>query len=123
MSDTLWRDMGMMSAGLETIAGASGGSLARVVAAPTSRWIGCCAKRPRRTCLAWSLSRADRDGRAHRIAVKVKLPGVEVRSRREVLLPQAAAPTSPEEALAELLQSPRVADGPAGACVDSYHGR
>ncbi len=110
VSDTLWRDMGMMSAGLETIAGASGGSLARIVAGADAAFDCVLRETSAVYLLGVEPGETERDGRAHRIAVKVKLPGVEVRSRREVLLPKAAAPpASPEEALAEALQSPRVA--------------
>jgi len=110
MSDTLFRDLGMMSAGLETIAGASGGSLARVVAGADFAFD----RVLRETTAAYLLGveplEGDRDGRTHRIGVKVDVPRAEVRSRREVVLPVAVAAkaATPEEALGRAFGSSRL---------------
>lgn len=109
ISDTLFRDLGMMSSGLETMAGASGGSLARVVAGADFAFD----RVLRETTAAYLLGveplERDRDGKPHRLNVKVKIPGAEVRSRREVILPVAAAPkaATPEEALGRAYGSGR----------------
>jgi len=88
ISDTLTRDLSIMSGGLETIAGASGGSLVRIVAGADFAF----ERVERETSAAYLLGveplEGDRDGKAHRIGVKVRVPGAEVRSRRETLLPK-----------------------------------
>ena len=110
ISDTLFRDLGMMSSGLETIAGASGGSLARVVAGADFAFD----RVLRETTAAYLLGveplEGDRDGRTHRINVKVRVSGADVRSRREVLLPVAVAAkaATPEEALGRAYGSSRL---------------
>jgi VWFA-related protein len=110
VSDTLFRDLSMMSGGLETIAGASGGSLARVVAGADFAFD----RVLRETMAAYLLGveplEGDRDGKTHRISVKVDAPGAEVRSRREVLLPVtiAAKAATPEEALGRVFGGSRL---------------
>jgi VWFA-related protein len=112
ISDTLSRDLGIMSGGLETIAGSSGGSLVRIVAGAEFAFD----RVLRETSAAYLLGvepiEGDRDGKTHRISVKVKVPHAEVRSRREVMLPKAgakpAAPATPEEALAAAFGSDRL---------------
>jgi tetratricopeptide (TPR) repeat protein len=52
---------------------------------------------------------SDRDGKAHRISVKVKVPNAEVRSRKEFVMPKAEAkPATLEEALAAAFRSDRL---------------
>jgi VWFA-related protein len=52
----------------------------------------------------------ERDGKAHRIAVKVRRPGVEVRARRSFTMdPAANARRADDEALAETLRDPLLA--------------
>jgi hypothetical protein len=103
ISDTLDRDLSIMSGGLETIAGSSGGSLVRIFTGADFAFD----RVLRETSAAYLLGveplEGDCDGKPHRISVKVRIPGAEVRSRREVLLPRAAvkaaAPATPKEAL------------------------
>jgi len=109
ISDTLYRDLGIMGSGLETISGASGGSLFRVFVGADLAFD----RVLRETAAAYLLGveplEGDRDGKTHRISVKVKSPGAEVRSRREVMLPAAAAVGStPEEALGAALRASRL---------------
>ena len=109
ISDTLYRDLSIMGSGLETIAGASGGSLFRVFVGADIAFD----RVLRETAAAYLLGvepiEGDRDGKTHRISVKVKSPGAEVRSRREVMLPAAAARAStPEEALGAALRASRL---------------
>ena len=88
ISDTLYRDLGIMSSGLETIAGAGGGSLFQVFVGADLAFD----RVLRETAAAYLLGveplEGDRDGKTHRISVKVRVPGAEVRSRREVMLPK-----------------------------------
>jgi hypothetical protein len=108
ISDTLYRDLSIMRSGLETIAGASGGSLARVVAGADFAF----ERILRETAAAYLVGvepvEGDRDGKPHRISVKVRIPGAQVRSRSEFAMPKAdVTPATPEEALAAAYRSDR----------------
>jgi hypothetical protein len=101
-----------MSGGLETIAGSSGGSLVRIVAGADFAFD----RVQRETSAAYVLgvepAEGDRDGRPHRISVKVGVPNAVVRNRRDVMLPKGAAassgPATPEDALAAVLRADRL---------------
>ena len=109
ISDTLGRDLGMMSAGLETIAGASGGSLARVVAGADFAFDRVLRETAAAYLLGVEPADSDRDGKPHRISVKVRIPNAEVRSRKEFVMPRAEAkPATPDEALAAAFRSDRL---------------
>jgi len=109
ISDTLFRDLGMMSSGLETIAGASGGSLARVVAGADFAFDRVLRETTAGYLLGVEPLEGDRDGKTHRLNVKVKVSGADVRNRREVLLPVTAAKaTTPQEALGRAFRSGRL---------------
>jgi VWFA-related protein len=106
MSDTLFRDLGMMSTGLETIAGASGGSLARVAAGADFAFDRVLRETAASYLLAVEPAEGDRDGKPHRISVKVRIPNAEVRSRKEFIMPRAdAKPASAEDALMAVFRS------------------
>ena len=112
ISDTLDRDLSLMSGGLETIAGSSGGSLVRIVAGADFAF----ERVQRETSAAYVLGvepvEGDRDGRPHRISVRVSVPDAQVRSRRDVMLPKGAVapsgPATPEETLAAVLRADRL---------------
>jgi VWFA-related protein len=110
ISDTLFRDLSMMSSGLETIAGASGGSLARVVAGADFAFDQVLRETTAAYLLGVEPLEGDRDGKTHRISVKVDAPGAEVRSRREVRVPVAVAAkaATPEDALGRAFSSSRL---------------
>ena len=109
ISDTLGRDLGMMSTGLETIAGASGGSLARVVAGADFAFDRVLRETAAAYLLGVEPAESDRDGKPHRISVKVRIPNAEVRSRKEFVMPRAEAkPATPDEALAAAFRSDRL---------------
>jgi len=108
LSDTLFRDLGMMSTGLETIAGASGGSLARVVAGADFAFDQILRETAAAYLLGVEPAEGDRDGKPHRIGVKVRVANAEVRSRSEFVLPKAEAkPATPDEALAAAFRAGR----------------
>jgi VWFA-related protein len=112
VSDTLGRDLSMMSAGLETIAGASGGSLARVVAGADFAFDRVLRETAAAYLLGVEPAESDRDGKPHRITVKVKVPNAEVRSRREFVMPRAEAkPVTPDDVLAAAFRSERLQTG------------
>ena len=112
ITDTLSRDLGIMSMGLETVAGASGGSLARVVAGADFAFD----RVLRETAAAYLIGvepvESDRDGKPHRINVKVRVPGAEVRSRKEFVMPKAGAkPATLDEAMAAAFRAERLETG------------
>ncbi len=108
----LWRDMGVMGSGLGIIAGASGGSLQRVVAGADAAFDRVLRETAASYLLGVEPVEGDRDGKSHRIHVKVNLPGVEAKSRAEVMLPgKAGNPATPGDTLAEMLRAPRLATG------------
>ena len=99
-----------MSSGLETIAGASGGSLVRVVAGADFAFDRVLRETAAAYLLGVEPAESDRDGKPHRINVKVRVPNAEVRSRREVVMPKAGAPkpATLEEALAAAFRADRL---------------
>ena len=108
MSDTLGRDLGMMSTGLETIAGASGGSLARVVAGADVAFDRVLRETAASYLLGVEPADSDRDGKPHRINVKVRVSNAEVRSRKEFVMPRTdVKPATPDEALAAAFRADR----------------
>ena len=112
ISDTLGRDLGMMSTGLETIAGASGGSLARVVAGADVAFDRVLRETAASYLLGVEPADSDRDGKPHRINVKVRVSNAEVRSRKEFVMPKAdAKPATPDEALAAAFRADRPQTG------------
>ena len=112
MSDTLSRDLGIMSTGLETVAGASGGSLARVVAGADFAFDRVLRETAASYLVGVEPADSDRDGKPHRINVKVRVPGAEVRSRKEFVMPKAdAKPATIDEALAAAFRAERLETG------------
>ena len=112
ISDTLSRDLGMMSMGLETIAGASGGSLARVVAGAEFAFDRVLRETAAAYLLGVEPAESDRDGKPHRINVKVRVPGANVRSRREFVMPKAGAkPATLDEAMMAAFRAERLETG------------
>ncbi|MCX6543943.1 MAG: VWA domain-containing protein [Acidobacteria bacterium] len=109
---SLWREMGMMSIGLEIVAGSGGGSLHRVVGGADVAFDRVLRETAAAYVLGVEPAESDRDGKSHRIKVKVNAPGVEVHSRTEVLLPRvAASAATPDDALGEILRARRLATG------------
>ena len=112
IGDSLWREVGMMSAGLELLAGAGGGSLSRVVAGADKAFDRVLLETAAAYLLGVEPIEGDRDGKSHRIHVKVTVPGAEARSRAEVTLPiKSTVPATPEATLADVLRAPRLATG------------
>ncbi len=109
MSQTLFRDSSIAAMGLEAIAGGSGGSVFRVVTGPESAFGRILRETSAYYVLGVEPEEADRDGKAHRIKVAVKLPGVAVRGRTEVVLPRSSTePVTPERAVVDALAAPRL---------------
>ncbi len=110
MSQTLFQDISLAATGLETISGSAGGTLFRVATGPEFAFDRVLKETSAYYLLGVEPAEGDRDGKSHRLGVAVKLPGVSVRSRREVILPRASAgPRSPERTVVDALEDPRVA--------------
>jgi len=106
----LWREMNMMSAGLEVVSSSGGGSLQRVVAGAESAFDRVLRETSASYVVGVEPAEGDRDGKTHRIRVKVNVAGLDVHSRTEVVLPRPTEkPASPEEAIAEVLRAPGLA--------------
>ncbi|HOG27633.1 MAG TPA: VWA domain-containing protein [Vicinamibacterales bacterium] len=90
VSDALDRDLSLTSGGLEAIAGSGGGTLIRVVAGADHAFDRVQRETAAEYLLGVEPAQSDRDGRPHRIAVKVAVDGAEVRSRRELVLAAAS---------------------------------
>ena len=110
MATTQMDDASTMSGGLETLAGASGGALLRVVAGADAAFERIAREISATYILGVEPVPADRDGKPHRIDVRVRRPGASVSHREEVILP-ATPPPAPSRAdlLREALVSPRTA--------------
>lgn len=99
-------DRDRRTAGLEMLAGMSRGALHRIVSSADNAFL-----RIQRALAGYYLlgveSRVeDRDGRRHRIAVKVTRRGATVYSRRGFLASTSVAASSPEEAVGRALGAP-----------------
>lgn len=109
---TAFRDSQLVAAGLEQLALQSGGIYQKVVGdtpAPFERV-------SRELSAAYLLGveplPTDRDGKPHRIQVRVKLPGVSVRSRAEFLVPATTVEgVSDEQRLAQAVSAPQMVTG------------
>jgi len=109
-SDSIGRDLSMMSKGLETLADASGGSLSKVVARADFAFGRVLKETSAAYVLAVEPAEGDRDGKVHKIRVKVNRPGVETRNRTELTMVggPAKAPT-PEGELNAAIIAPGLA--------------
>jgi len=115
-NNTLGRDQATFRSGLETMAGASGGSLFTIVAAADFAFERVLKETAAAYLLGVEPTDGDRNGKPHAIAVRVPVPGVQVRSRREFVLNAVpAGPEAAENRLTGALKSPRLAvDLPLG---------
>lgn len=98
-------DRMLLAAGLEDIAGASGGALARVPTGADAAFDRIARELAAYYALAIETDPEDRDGRPHRVTVKTRRPGTEVRSRQRFTVDAAPAGASPDERIASILRS------------------
>ncbi len=99
---TLFRDGNLMAQGLEMVAGAAGGAVMRVMAGTGDAAFDRVLKETSaHYVLGVSVDEADRNGRPHRIAVRLKRKGATLRSRTMVMIPRPGAavnaPPEPED--------------------------
>ena len=108
VSQTIGRDSGVLSSALENIASASGGTLFTVVSGADTAFDRVLRETAASYVLGLEPTDSDRDGKAHAIRVSVKMPGAQVRSRREFILPAINAAAVPSDPLAAALGTRRV---------------
>lgn len=107
-TSTLFRDSNASARGLEMVAGAAGGAVVRVQAGTMdSAFDRVLRETSAHYVLGVAVDDADRNGRDHAIAVRVKRRGATVRSRTMVMIPRSGAtavtPPAPED---EMPQEP-----------------
>jgi VWFA-related protein len=105
---TIFRDGNMSARGLELVAGAAGGGVMRVLAGTAdSAFDRVLRETSAHYVLGVAVDEADRNGRNHAIAVRLKRRGATLRSRTMVMIPRpgatANAPAEPED---EMPQEP-----------------
>jgi VWFA-related protein len=110
LSPTLADDFRVRADGLARVAGAGGGALLQLVGADTEPFARILRELSGYYLLAFEVTPADRDGRAHRIGIRVGRSGATVRARPAFRAPPApTTPVSTEDRLVQLLRAPRLA--------------
>lgn len=99
-------DRQLYVSGLETLAGASRGTLHRVITSGDQAFTRIMRSLAGYYLIAVEARPADRDGRRHRISVKTTRRGATLLSRRGFLAPTSAAASSPAEAVTRALRAP-----------------
>lgn len=109
LSPTLADDFRVRADGLARVAGAGGGALYQLVGTDPSPFARLLRELAGYYLLAFEVAPSDRDGRAHRINVRVARPGVTVRARPAFrAAPAPTAPPSIEDRLVQLLRAARL---------------
>ena len=107
---TAFDDEASLASGLQMLAGMSAGSLFTVSAGADAAFDRVARETSAAYVLGLELEQGDRDGKPHRIQVRVRIPNTTVRSRESFVVPAAApAPATPDEAVAAALQPGRLA--------------
>ncbi len=104
--ESLVRDANLMTTGLDTIVGMNGGARYRVVAGADFAFERIAREIAGYYLLAVEADPLDRDGRPHKIRVRVGRPDVQVRSRAEfTIAPPEPAAAEPGERVARMLKT------------------
>ncbi|MFO7695179.1 MAG: VWA domain-containing protein, partial [Vicinamibacterales bacterium] len=107
---TAFEDAASLASGLQMLAGMSAGTLFSVSAGADGAFDRVAKETSAAYVLGLEPEPGDRDGKPHRIQVRVRIPNTTVRSRESFVVPAAPpAPASPEEAVAAALQPGRLA--------------
>lgn len=109
VSGTIADDVQLEIEGLEQLAGMARGAIFPVASSPDRVLDRLALELSGYYLLSFEPEGSDRDGKAHRIDVKVRREGVEVRARREFSVDSARASMTDEDLLAETLRSPLLA--------------
>jgi VWFA-related protein len=107
-SPTFLRDLQLRGDGLDRLAGATRGAVFRLVGSDPRPFDRIAAELSGYYLLAFEATTADRDGRVHRVSVKLARGGGELRARPAFRLPQVVpSPRSREQDLVTLLRGTR----------------
>jgi VWFA-related protein len=107
---TAFQDETALASGLQMLAGMSAGTLFTVTAGADFAFDRVAKETSAAYVLGFEPEPADRDGKPHRIQVRVRVPDATVRSRASFTVPAAApVPATPEEAVAAALKPGRLA--------------
>jgi VWFA-related protein len=108
VSPTLYPDLQLKADGLARLAGSARGGLFRLIGDDPYPFRRILKEMSGHYLIAFEAALADRDGRTHRIEVKVRGGGATVRGRPAFRIPAGAA-APPETELVRLLRQPRTA--------------
>ena len=107
---TAFDDEASLASGLQMLAGMSAGTLFSVAAGADAAFDRVARETSAAYVLGLEPEQRDRDGKPHRIQVRVRIPNTTVRSRESFVVPAVApAPATPDEAVAAALQPGRLA--------------
>jgi len=107
---TAFEDEASLSSGLQMLAGMSAGTMFTVAAGAGFAFERVVRETSAAYVLGLEAEPGDRDGKPHRIQVRVRIPNTTVRSRESFVVPAAAAaPATPDEAVAAALKPGRLA--------------
>jgi VWFA-related protein len=110
LPQTAFQDEAALASGLQMLAGMSAGMLFTVTAGADFAFDRVAKETSAAYVLGFEPEPADRDGKSHRIQVRVRIPDTTVRSRASFSMPRAApTPSTPEEAVAAALKPGRLA--------------
>jgi VWFA-related protein len=105
-SRTPIEDAHLLNDGLGQLAGLAGGGYFRLITAMDSAFDRIARETSAAYLVTFDTQDSDRDGKKHRIAVKVDRPGVEVRARTQFTADPASVGPTPGERLSRALNSP-----------------
>ena len=107
--ETAFEDEASLSSGLQLLAGMSAGTLFTVAAGADFAFDRVARETSAAYVLGLEPEPADRDGKTHRIQVRVRVPNATVRSRASFMAATAArTPATPDEAVAAALKPGRL---------------
>jgi VWFA-related protein len=107
---TAFQDETSLASGLQMLAGMSAGTLFTVSAGADAAFDRVARETSATYIIGFEPEPADRDGKSHRIQVRVRIPNSTVRSRASFVVPSAApAPANTDEAVAAALKPGRLA--------------
>jgi VWFA-related protein len=108
--ETAFQDETALASGLQMLAGMSAGMLFTVTVGADFAFDRVAKETSAAYVLGFEPEAADRDGKSHRIQVRVRVPDATVRSRASFMVPRAApVPATPDEAVAAALKPGRLA--------------
>lgn len=108
VSPSLYPDMQLKADGLSRLAGSARGGLFRLVGDDPYPFRRIMKELSSHYLVAFEPAGGDRDGRAHRIGVRVRADGATVRARPAFTIPAEPRTAAPDAELVGLLRNPRI---------------